>query len=164
MIYLPNEIWRIIISNLAFPDYLNIILVNKQTNLITHEMNYIHQDYHKYVYFNIDLLKPKIETMFIILKRINSFDCHRIITTLQFLIYQNDFKEINLKSLVMVLKVSRALINSLSNLTEIVLGSTVCYWMLNLYYPLIDIASELKEKLKNEKYIDLLNQNIIKLN
>ena len=106
MIYLPNEIWRIIISNLAFPDYLNIILVNKQTNLITHEMNYIHQDYRKYVYFNIDLLKPKIETMFIILKRINSLDCHRIIRTLRFLIYQNDFKEINLKSLVMVLKVS----------------------------------------------------------
>ena len=79
-------------------------------------------------------------------------------------IYQNDFKEINLKSLVLVLKVSRALINSLSNLTEIVLGSTITYWMINLYYPLIDLASELKEKLKNESYIDLLNQNIVKLN
>ena len=33
MIYLPNEIWRIIISNLAFPDYLNLILVDKQTTL-----------------------------------------------------------------------------------------------------------------------------------
>jgi hypothetical protein len=164
MIYLPNEIWRIIISNLAFPDYLNLILVDKQTNLVTLEMNYIHQDYHKYVYFNIDLIKPKIETILIILKRINSLDCYRIIRTLKYLINQNDFKEINLKSLALVLKISRALINSLANLTEIVLGSTITYWMINLYYPLIDLTGELKEKIKNEKYIDLLNQQIFKLN
>ena len=116
-----NEIWRIIISNSAFPDYLNVILVNKQINLITQEMNYIHDDYYNYLSFNVSLLKPKIETMFIVLKRIHSLDCCRIINTLSYLINKPNFELINLKSLVLVLKVSRAIINSLSNLSEVVL-------------------------------------------
>ena len=161
MIFLPNEIWRIIISNSAFPDYLNVILVNKQINLITQEMNYIHDDYYNYLSFNVSLLKPKIETMFIVLKRIHSLDCCRIINTLSYLINKPNFELINLKSLVLVLKVSRAIINSLSNLSEVVLGSTISYWMLNMYYPLIDLASELKQEMVESNYIDLLNKRIV---
>lgn len=161
MEYIPEEVFRLIIEYIDFSDYKNLIFISKEYKNLFLSIDYKNDDFRRIVLINKNKFNDIIKFNLVILNQILSFDCSLIHSAISNNINIEKYNYSNLISLIMIVKLGRGLINSISYLSERIYGYTIYYWMNNKYQSMIEILEFIKRKMKKESFLKLRNMNII---
>jgi hypothetical protein len=164
MLYFPTEIIIYINDYMTYKDFINILFTNKYFFKIIRKYNYKNNNFIND--FNINLNNEKIHLTIIIkiISKINNINTSNIIKYIKNNIkYNYKYKYKNLLSLILILKLSRSIILSNSDLNQNILGSTLIRWMDNYYSKIIIKLIKKKKNIINYPFYMLVYKNIINL-
>lgn len=161
MEYIPEEVFRLIIEYIDFSDYNNLIFISKEYKNLFLSIDYKNDDFRRIVLINKNKFNEIVKFNLVILNQILSFDCSLIHSAISNNINIEKYNYSNLISLIMIVKLGRGLINSISYLSERIYGYTIYYWMNNKYQSMIEKLELIKRKMKKESFLKLRDMNII---
>ena len=161
MEYIPEDVFGIILEYIKFSDYKNIIFINKKYKDLFLSIDYKNNDFRNKVIINKKKFIEIVKFNLVILNKILSFDCNLIYSAISNNIKIKNYKYENLISLIMIIKLGRSLINSISYLSERIYGYTIYYWMSNKYQEMINHLEIVKANINNKPFIKLRKSKYI---
>ena len=160
MLYFPTEIIIYINDYVNYNDFINILLTNKYFFKIIWKYNYKNNNFINNFNINLNNEKTHLTIIIKIISKINNLNTSNIIKCIKNNIkYRYKYK--HLLSLILILKLSRSIILSNSDLNQNILGSTLIRWIDNYYSKIINKLIKKKEYIINYPFYILVYKNII---
>ena len=160
MLYFPTEIIIYINDYMNYNDFINILLTNKYFFKIIRKYNYKNNNFINNFNINLNNEKTHLTIIIKIISKINNLNTSNIIKCIKNNIkYRYKYK--HLLSLILILKLSRSIILSNSDLNQNIFGSTLIRWIDNYYSKIINKLIKKKEYIINYPFYILVYKNII---